>query len=119
MLSKSSNIEVIVVLDGYWQDPKDIIDDKRVILIHFSQARGMRNAINSAVSISNGEYILKTDAHCLFDKDFDTKLKENCEYDWVVVSRRYALDPKKWEIEKRSDNKYPIDYMYLNKELHG
>ena len=118
-MSKSSNIEVIVVLDGYWPEPKEIINDKRVIYIHFSQARGMRNAINSAVSVSNGEYILKTDAHCLFDKDFDTKLKEHCEYDWVVVPRRYALDVKKWEIEKRKDNKYPVDYMYLDKELHG
>lgn len=119
LLSKSSNIEVIVVLDGYWPDSKDIINDKRVVYLNFSQARGMRNAINSAVSISHGEFILKTDAHCMFDKDFDTKLKENCEYDWVVVPRRYALDPIKWEIEKRKDNKYPVDYMFLNKELHG
>jgi len=118
-LSKSSNIEVIVVLDGYWPEPKEIINDKRVIYIHFSQARGMRNAINSAVSVSNGEYILKTDAHCLFDKDFDTKLKADIENNWIVIPRRYALDPVKWSIEERTDNKYPIDVMVLDDGLQA
>jgi glycosyltransferase involved in cell wall biosynthesis len=120
LLEKATGqIEVIAILDGYWPIPSEISSDPRVNYIHLPVAKGMRNAINSAVSIANGEYILKTDAHCLFSSGYDEVLKKNCEYDWVVVPRRYALDPDKWEIEKRTDNKYPIDYMYLSKELHA
>ncbi len=109
------NIEIIAVLDGYW--PEDIIDDHRVVYIHLSEPQGMRNAINQGVSIARGEYILKTDAHCMFGEGFDEILKKDCEYDWVVVPRRYALNPEKWKIE--NNPKYPVDYMYLDKDMHG
>lgn len=79
----------------------------------------MREAINSGVALAKGEFILKTDAHCLFDEGYDVKLAANCEDNWVVVPRRYPLDPEKWELEKRSDKKYPIDYMYLSNTLHA
>lgn len=79
----------------------------------------MRSAINSAVAVAQGEYILKTDAHCMFSQGYDEVLARDCAYDWVVVPRRYALDVKNWKIEERTDNKYPIDYYYLDNELHG
>jgi len=111
------DIQVIVILDGYWCDIKEYINDKRVTYIHFSDARGMRNAINSGVSIAKGAYILKCDAHCMFEHGFDTKLIESCKEKTIVVPRRYALDPEKWEL---IDNpKYPIDYMYLSSDFHG
>ncbi len=113
------NIEIIVVLDGYWPPYDEIVEDPRVKYIHFSNARGMRNAINSAVAIANGEYLLKLDAHCMFAEGYDEVLKAECEDNWVVVPRRYALDPEKWQIEERTDKKYPIDYLYLSKDLHG
>ena len=120
LLSKAKqDIEIIVALDGWWDNLDDIVNDPRVTYLHFSEPRGMRNAINTAVSISKGDYLLKTDAHCMFSEGFDVVLKKNCEYDWVVVPRRYALIPKLWEIEKRTNDKYPIDYMYLSKELHA
>lgn len=120
LLAKAKGeIEIIAVLDGYWPPINEIVDDKRVKYIHFSQARGMRNALNSAVSIATGTYILKTDAHCMFSEGYDVELAKNCEYDWVVVPRRYALDVKNWKIEERSDDKYPIDHMYLSNDLHG
>jgi len=119
LIKATGEIEIIAVLDGYWPPISDIVNDKRVKYIHFSQAKGMRNAINSAVSIARGEYILKTDAHCIFGPGFDEILTKTCEYDWVVVPRRYALDVKNWKVEERSDNKYPVDYMFLNKDLHG
>jgi glycosyltransferase involved in cell wall biosynthesis len=108
-------IEAIVVLDGYWPSP--IIGEDRIIYIHRGKARGMRAAINSAVAIAKGEYLMKMDAHCMFDEGFDVKLTADCQDNWVVVPRRYALDPEKWAL---IDNpKYPIDYMYLSKNLHG
>jgi glycosyltransferase involved in cell wall biosynthesis len=115
----TGEIEVIAVLDGYWIKPEEVVIDDRVRYIHFAKSRGMRNAINSGVAVARGEYILKCDAHVLFSKGFDEELVKNCEYDWVVVPRRYALDVNKWAIEERTDNKYPVDYMFLNKELHG
>ena len=110
-------IEIIAVVDGYWPDAEDLVLDDRVIYLHFGEARGMRNAINKGVAIAKGEYILKTDAHCMFAEGFDEALKKDCKDNWVVVPRRYALDPVNWEIEDNS--KYPVDYMYLSKDLHG
>ena len=110
-------IEILVVLDGSWCKPEEIVDDKRVIYIHYSTPKGMRNAINKGVSVAKGEYILKCDAHVMFDTGFDEVLVRDHQPYWVQVPRRYALAPEAWEIE---DNpKYPIDYMYLDNELHG
>jgi len=114
----TGEIEVIAVLDGYWPDPP-IDDDKRVVLIHRSEARGMRAGINSAVAIARGEFLMKADAHCLFGPGFDEILSGDCKENQVMVPRRYALDVEKWQIEERKDNKYPIDYMYLDNTLHG
>ncbi len=112
-------IEIIAVLDGYWPPIEEIVEDARVSYIHYSEPRGMRNAINCAVAIAKGDYLLKTDAHCMFSPGYDEVLKADCQDNWVVVPRRYALIPDKWEIEKRTDDKYPIDYYYLSKDLHG
>ena len=54
-----SDIEIIVVLDGYWVE--NIIEDPRVRYLHLGKNRGMRGAINAGVSISRGEYIMRTD----------------------------------------------------------
>lgn len=116
LLSKAlGEIEIIVVLDGYWPLAEEIVDNLRVNYIHFAQAQGMRNAINSAVLLSKGQFILKIDAHCMVDTGYDVKLKEDCESNWVVVPRRYSLDVEKWT----KKNKVPISYMYLSADLHG
>jgi len=118
LLKASGQIEIIAVLDGYWPAITEFVNDPKVTYIHFSTPRGMRNAINSGVSIAKGDYILKTDAHCMFDKGYDVKLIADCQDNYVCVPRRWALDPVKWEIEEKNP-KYPIDYMYLNGEFHG
>jgi glycosyltransferase involved in cell wall biosynthesis len=58
---------------------------------------GLRQAVNKGVSESHGEYILKTDAHCMFDEGFDVKLLP-IEDNWVVSPVRYKLDVDKWEV---------------------
>lgn len=105
-------IEVIVNLDGYLPPL-----DPRVIYIHRSVARGMRNGINSAVALAKGKYIMKLDAHCMVDEGFDLKVVQNCAPQTVVIPRRYRLDPEKWEIIQ--DGRPPIDRMYLTKDFHG
>jgi glycosyltransferase involved in cell wall biosynthesis len=120
LLSKAGGrVEIYAILDGAWIAPEDIVDDVHVNYVHFSEARGMRNAINTGAKLARGSFLLKTDAHCLFSDCWDTKLIEGYEENTVVVPRRYALDVKKWAIEERHDTKYPIDYMYLSHDLHG
>lgn len=109
--------EILIVLDGYWPKVEEIVLDDRVHYIHIPEPKGMRNAINVSVSVARGEYILKTDAHCMFAYGYDETLKENMVDDFVVVPRRYRLDPEKWEIIQ--DHRPPIDYMVLDNSLKG
>lgn len=110
------NIEVIAVLDGYWPKP-ELKNDNHLILIHHNSSKGMRASINAGAAIAKGGYLLKCDAHCMFDEGFDIKLSTECKENWVVVPRRFALDADNWQVV---DNpKYPVDYMYLSKDLHG
>lgn len=109
ILAKSKGeIEVIAVLDGYWPDPV-IPDDPRVKLIHHTKAIGQRQSINEAARVAKGKYLLKTDAHSMFDKGFDVKLATDCEYDWTVIPRMYNLDVEKWEPKWRK----VTDYMFI------
>ena len=109
----SGELEVIIILDGYWPDPA-IVTNKNTRIIHHGMMhnhRGMRAGINSGVSISRGEWVMKTDEHCMFDEGFDKKLIADCDKDWVVVPRRYRLDGDNWSIIE--DGRPPIDYMYI------
>lgn len=103
-------IEIIVVLDGYWPNPP-IKDNKRVITIHRSERQGMRKAINSAVRISKGKYLFKCDAHCAFDDKIDLKLAEECQPDWVVIPVRYSLNTNDWTRDERKKR----EFQYIEK----
>ena len=106
-------IEVIVVLDGYWPDPQ-IKSDPRVVVIHHGTLGnnfGMRDSINAGMAIARGTHVMKTDEHCMFDKGFDLKLKADCKDNWVVIPRRYRLDPDEWKIIE--DGRPPVDYAFI------
>jgi len=106
------DLEVIVYVDEEWPQ---IVNDKRVHYVHPSSPRGLRNAVNESVRLSKGKYILKCDDHVAFGKDFGKILIENhLSDDWVQIPRRYALDPINWKREERKDDKYPVDYMYID-----
>ncbi len=105
------DVEVLVVLDGYWPKPA-LPDDPRLIQIHRGVALGMRPAINDAAAAATGSYLLKLDAHCMVEDGFDVILKADCDRDWVVVPRRYRLDPIAWTWQ--DVGKPPIDYHYLS-----
>lgn len=104
-------IEIIVVLDGYWPNPP-LPDRKGLIQVHRGEGRGMRDANNTASQLATGDFIMKCDAHCLFDTGFDEILKRDCEDDMLMVPRRYSLDAEKWE--RGNIGKMPIDYHYLS-----
>lgn len=112
LLSKArGDIEVLVILEGYWPQPP-LLNDDRLILIHNGQPEGLRAAINTGAALAKGKYLLKIDAHCMLDEGYDLKLAEDCEDDWVVVPRRKRLDAEKWAVQEV--NKPDIDYMYLS-----
>src|SRR3989338_7500877 len=101
-------IDIVVVLDGYTTD-KPLKANPRVRVLKSEENQGMRAAINFGMASSKGEYVMKTDEHCAFDKGFDIKLLSKIEDNWVVVPRRYKLDSEKWEVM----NEPPIDYERL------
>ena len=108
--SAEGGIEVIAILDGYWPLPP-IEDRPNLTLVHHTESIGMRAAINEAANLATGTYLMKCDAHCLFDKGFDTKMIAVCWPNCTVVPRRYALDAEKWE---RGQQK--CDYQYIRRE---
>lgn len=107
LLKNGADVEVIVVLDGYWEHNLPY-EDKRLKVIHRGKARGMRDGINSAAAIAHGEWLMKCDAHCMFGEGYDWILADECADNWVVIPRRYSLDAENWQ---RAD-KEPIDAMH-------
>lgn len=106
-------VEVIVNVDENWPEP--LVQDKRVTYIHPNSPVGLRQGINNCVKLAKGKYIMKTDDHCSFGKDFGRVLIDShLEDNWIQIPRRYALNAEEWKIEERTDNKYPVDYMYID-----
>lgn len=91
-------LEVIAVLDGYWPPAESIVLDSRVRYIHLGGNRGMRGAINTGVSVARGEFLMRTDEHCMFCEGFDKLMTDACKPNWIMTGRRYFLDPVKWEV---------------------
>src|SRR4030042_1335202 len=90
-------LEIIEVFDGYWPT-FELINDPRVRYVHLGRNRGMRGAINAGVLVSRGEFIMRTDEHCMFAKGFDKAMTDVCQPNWIMTARRYFLDPVKWEL---------------------
>jgi glycosyltransferase involved in cell wall biosynthesis len=114
LLAKATgDVEVIVILDGYWPDPI-IKEDQRVILIH-REKRGMRASINAGMAVSTGQYLMKIDAHCIIAPGYDVALQSDFEDDWVVTPRRYSLEMDVWDIRY---SRPLVDYEYLGYPFH-
>jgi glycosyltransferase involved in cell wall biosynthesis len=89
-------MEIVVVLDGYWPETP-IKNDDRVRVVHLGSNRGMRGAINAGVGIARGEFILRSDQHCMFAPGYDKTLTDDCPPNAIMTTTRYFLDPVKWE----------------------
>ena len=97
--------EIIVTLDG--ADSERI---EGVKYIYNKKSKGMRTAINQAVEIAEGKYLMKLDAHCKLDEGIDEVLKADHQLNWVQIPTRKRLNAKTWEIET---GKPDIDYMFF------
>ena len=113
-------VEVIAVIDenwpveqnrDFWSTPA-MVNDPRVKFIHPDSPKLIRWGINSAVKAATGEYLLKSDGHCLFAPGFDKVLLADMQDNWVVIPRRYSLDAERWTIEQ--NGRPPRDYHYLS-----
>lgn len=105
----TGEIEVIAVLDGHARNVV-LPQDPRVKTVIHPHPQGMRKAINSGAKVATGKYLMKSDGHCLFAKGFDQALTANCEANWVVIPRRYSLEPLSWQRDRRRSVR---DYHYL------
>ena len=97
--------EIIITLDG--------ADSKRVDgvkYIYNKKSKGMRTAINQAVEIAEGKYLMKLDAHCRLAEGIDETLKADHQSNWVQIPTRKRLNAKTWELETE---KVDIDYMFF------
>jgi glycosyltransferase involved in cell wall biosynthesis len=89
------NTEVIVAYDGYYPE-SPIKSDPRVTVIHRSESMGQRAATNMLAKLSEAKYIVKTDAHCAFDKGFDVKLMKDMQDDITMVPIMRNLHAFDW-----------------------
>lgn len=109
-------VEVIVVYDGRWADPI-LKDHHNLVQIHHGVIHdnyGMRDSINLGVAASKGEFIMVLDEQCGVDQGYDVKLAADCEHNWVVIPRRWRLEPETWTLTtEHGDKRGPIDYMYV------
>lgn len=104
--------EVFVILDAYDLPENEVIEDRRVVYIRLpadGDKMQKRIGINRAVSMARGKYVMSLDAHCMVGRGFDEILAKDCEENWIVVPRRYKLEPLTWTTHKEFA---PVDYEY-------
>ena len=115
----TGDVELIVILDGYWPNPP-LPDYDKMRIIHFGSPRGMRAGENAAAGIATGKYYLKCDAHCAFGKGYDEILQTDCADNWIVIPRRYSLNPDTWApAEKEYIDSEHLFYPYAHPEDLG
>jgi glycosyltransferase involved in cell wall biosynthesis len=100
-------IEVIVILDGYIMDAP-LKKQKNLTVLHNPVTQGMRPSINMGAAIARGEYIMKSDDHCMFCDGFDKTLSEDCPAGVISAPRMFSLEPETWTTRRG-----PLDYLYL------
>ena len=106
VLDKSGNgTEVIAVADGYWPDPP-LEDHPRLQMIHFSKAVGQRAATNEGAKLSRAKYIMKLDAHCKMDEQFDVKLTQDMQPDWTMIPAMHRLHVFDWGCNECGERLY-------------
>jgi len=103
------DIEVIAVIDEQDQP----LTPRPNLIVHRKIGKpGMKSAVNQAAEIATGEYIMKTDGHCMFGEGYDVILTSECVPNWIVIPRRYSLDAEAtpWRIKP---NRPIVDYEYF------
>lgn len=93
----TTNFEIIPVIDGY-QLETPLVNDDRVRPVFLEKNGGMRNAINVGVANARGEYIMRTDEHCMMGPKMDEIVLSDMRDNWIMQPERYFLDPEDWKV---------------------
>ena len=101
------NFEVIVVLD---EQDQPLEPRPGLIVLKKEGPPGMKSALIQGIKAAKGEFVMKSDAHCMFGEGFDVILSSECEPNWVVIPRRYSLEPSNWSIRT---HRPIVDYEYI------
>jgi hypothetical protein len=114
LLKAAGEVEVYAMTDGWVAPREDRVQDDRVIYVDLdpSEHNQKRQAVNLAVSLCDGEYVMALDAHCMMAPGFDSLLIEACPPNGLIVPRRLRLDAENWCLED-SGGRPPIDYEYF------
>ena len=107
VLEKSRTYPEILVM----ADAVDV-DLPGIRVVRNGQRLGLRGNVNKGMALANGEWLVKIDDHCMLSEGWDEILLASAQKDWVVVPRRYQLDPVRWCIYE--DDTTPIDYERLD-----
>lgn len=83
-----------------------------VRVVHNAQRLGLRGNVNKGMTLARGQWLVKLDDHCMLSAGWDEILLASAQKDWVVVPRRYQLDPVRWCIYDGDTT--PIDYERLD-----
>ena len=98
LANSGDKTEIIAVCDGSLP-VEPIPDHPRLTLVLLSKSIGQRAATNLAARLSNAKYVMKTDAHTAWDKDFDKKLLADMQDDWTMVPIMRNLHVFNWKCE--------------------
>ena len=116
------NTRVIVILDGYIPEPQIVLDDDRVLFLHYETSIGQRAAINRAAEMTDTKYIMKLDAHCVVAPGFDNQLIADAGIlgpNVTQIPRMFNLDSVMFEprcggnFEEAVKRAKVTDYMYI------
>jgi hypothetical protein len=87
--------EVIAVCDGYVPNPP-LVDHPRLHAIYLNESIGQRAATNLGVRESSAKYVMKLDAHCSTDENFDEKLLPDMQRDITMIPSMHRLHVFDW-----------------------
>lgn len=96
LVHSEADTEIIVALDG-WEC--EIPENDRVRVLRFAESIGQRAATNEAARISQGQYLMKVDAHCAFAPGFDRAMLDafkECGNDVTMVPVMRNLHAFDW-----------------------
>jgi hypothetical protein len=82
--NKNDFTEVLVGIDGE-HTGEEVAPHKDVTIVRVATSIGQRAMTNKLCRMSTAKYVMKTDAHTAWDKDFDAKLIADMQDDWTVV----------------------------------
>lgn len=103
----TGSIEVLVGFDGPPYQTFPAYPGLRVLA---EPLMGLKPMLNKLAAEAQGDYLLKTDAHCMFGPGFDEILADHMQPNWIVTPRFYVLDAARWAWQ---DGRF-YDYFYLS-----